>query len=111
MRSVNQTKCDNKGKWLYHRYYRARSIWFRGPNEFEDEPWTWNLRCFRAISTTQERRYSCLMEDEKEYGIRVRGRRQGHSLPEAWDDYTSSACYAYKSWKHNSKRKTQWKYE
>lgn len=109
---VNQTKRKNKVKWFYHSYYRSSGFYnFWGVTWIDSEAWTWNMPCFRAIKTYPERRAACLTEEEKEYGVRVRGRRQGHALPDAYDDICISAWSTQKSWKHNSKRRKQWKYE
>jgi hypothetical protein len=59
---------------------------------------------FRKPKTTQERRWSCAWDDE-EFAPKIRKRRKGHNLPNAWDDYIS---HNEKSWKRQSKRKHQW---
>ncbi len=60
---------------------------------------------FRKIRTTQERKWAHAWDDE-EFAPRPRAARQGHNLPDSWDDYFSRA---QKSWKWQSKRKHQWK--
>ena len=63
---------------------------------------------FRTISTTNERRQNAL--HVAEYGPNIiRGARRGRSLPDSWDDYCNSAGRAANNWKHNSKRRHQWK--
>lgn len=66
----------------------------------------------RTFSTTPERRRNAADVDDygEEYGQNiVRGRRRGHNLPDAYDDYPNSVNDTIKSWKHHSKRKKQWK--
>lgn len=55
---------------------------------------------YRHPRTTQEMRRAC-DKDEKKY---IRGARQRHSLPNAWDDI---AVFETKCWKKT--RKTQYK--
>lgn len=60
----------------------------------------------RRPRTTQERR-AYFHDEVSEYGIRIRGRRSAHHLPNAWDDLVRSDVFDRKSWKRQ--RKTQWK--
>ena len=106
----NQTKRNNKKKWLQHAHYDPIGYYATGL-DWAEEPFTWNIRCHRRLQTNNERRQSFLTTDETDYGIRIRGRRQGRTLPNSWDDYVISEWYSRKSWKHNSKRKKQWKFE
>lgn len=59
----------------------------------------------RRIRTFHERRWAHAWDDE-EFAPRVRAARQGHNLPDPWDDYWADN---QKSWKRQSKRKHQWK--
>lgn len=56
---------------------------------------------YHHMKTTQERRWSLA---EKEDGVRWRGKRNFHNLPNAWDDWTR---FTEKNWK--SQRRHQWK--
>lgn len=60
---------------------------------------------FRYIRTTQERCWAHAWDDE-EFCPSPRASRQGHNLPDAWDDYWA---HSEKNWKMQSKRKHQWK--
>lgn len=63
---------------------------------------------FREFSTKQEKSYALLHQIEyAEYGLRIRNRR-GSNLPDSWEDLRSSVDDGAKSWKHNSKRKSQY---
>ena len=68
---------------------------------------------FRHMHSTQEKRWNQLTEDEIDVGITIRGRRRKYNLRCYWDDVLAGHQYdcSRKSWKHNSKRKNQWKYE
>lgn len=64
---------------------------------------------FRAIRTNQEIRENDGLlydEDALEHGVKVRGRRKRHNLPNSWDDISRSYG-TNKSWKEH--RKSQWK--
>lgn len=76
-------------RWMMRRNGRKKSAygWFRRPK------------------TTQEMRWAHAWDDEEDCPP-PRGRRQGHNLPNAWDDYYA---HGEKSWKKQSKRKRQWK--
>jgi len=64
--------------------------------------------CHRKFSTTHERRQN--IHAIMEYGDTiVRGKRRGHNLPNTWDDLPNRSWGAASSWKHNSKRRKQWK--
>ena len=82
---------------------------FYGPTfkfRFDPVPGTGNHRTsyhgVRHMKTTQERRLSCDIE-HKEY---IRGARNIHNLPNAWDDH----WYAKrtKGWKRTKNKKRQW---
>lgn len=62
----------------------------------------WHKGCYyRSIKTTQERRFSFTAKDD---GVRWRGKRNFHNLPNAWDDvYRGNE----KNWKRF--RMNQWK--
>jgi hypothetical protein len=77
-------------------------------NKMVPETWSWY---FRGIRTANEYRQNAahVAEYEPEYGALVRGSRRGYNLPSAWDDKPNSVWHSRKSWKHNSKRRHQWK--
>lgn len=63
----------------------------------------------RRLRTTQEHRENSFIKhdvDAKEYGVKARGRRSGHNLPNSWDDYGRSD-WSHRTWKRH--RKHQWK--
>lgn len=63
---------------------------------------------WRRVKTTQARRMAvnvCKDEGEPEF----RGARRKRSIPTTWDEVYKSVHDNYKSWKHNSKRRKQWK--
>jgi hypothetical protein len=63
---------------------------------------------FRAVKTQNERRQNAAIIAD--YGDNVvRGRRRSKQLPSAWDDIPVHSWDLVKSWKHNSKRRHQWK--
>ena len=75
--------------------------------------WFWNYHpgskrsnghCYRHMKTTQERRWAHAWDDE-EFAPKPRASRQGHNLPNVYDDYWRGSDG--KSWKNY--RKTQWK--
>ena len=59
---------------------------------------------FRSIRTFQERKMSFAFDEEN--FVKCRSSRNNSNLPCSWDDYYS---HNEKSWKHQSKRKHQWK--
>lgn len=61
---------------------------------------------FKKIKTFQELKLNCGHVIEYGYAM-VRGRRR--KLPTAWDDIPCQVWKQKKSWKHNSKRRKQWK--
>lgn len=63
---------------------------------------------YRAIRTTNERRQTSGHVDEYGESI-VRGRRRGKTLPNSWDDFQNHSADSTSSWKHNSRRRHQWK--
>lgn len=115
MRHVDQTKRNNKVKFLYHEHYQSWHwhLWWK--DDIADvEKWYRkdnHLRCYRRINTTHERRWSLAYEEANEYGCYVRGKRSKRSLPNTWDDICIGSHNHGKSWKKNSKRKKQWKYK
>lgn len=60
---------------------------------------------FRRFKTFQERKWADAWKDE-EFAPHVRRARAKPNLPDPWDDHYSCGS---KSWKHQSKRKYQWK--
>jgi len=85
-------KDNRRARWHTHRHYN------RGQKK---GAYGW----IRNIKTFQERKWTNAWDDE-EFAPRPRATRQGHNLPDAWDDYWAGA---QKSWKWQSKRKHQWK--
>ncbi len=63
---------------------------------------------FRPIRTYAEARTNVGHADEYGPGI-VRWKRTGRLLPDAWWDLPNGSWATDKSWKHNSKRRKQWK--
>lgn len=59
----------------------------------------------RHMHTQHEKRWQNAWDDE-EFAPKYRAKRQGHNLPDTWDDYW---VRGQKSWKYQSKRKHQWK--
>ena len=62
-------------------------------------------RVLRRPRTTQERR-AYFHDEIAEYGVRIRGRRSAHALPNAWDDICRSDIFT-KNWK--KQRRTQYR--
>lgn len=66
------------------------------------------LSYFRKPSTMKEMRKACA--DIEEYGQNiVRAKRNHKNLPNSYDDIYCNIHDTKKSWKHNSKRRKQWK--
>ncbi len=63
---------------------------------------------YRRPRTMSERKAACGHIDE--YGeVLVRAKRNHKNLPNSYDDLPSDIYGTMKSWKHNSKRRKQWK--
>jgi hypothetical protein len=102
----NQKKRKNKVKDLYFEYYSAES-WSRYKYYDLDS----RYRYHRNPATSQECRNSFLTEDEVSVGVKIRGRRSASMLPTMWDDLVTTSWNLKRSWKKNSTRPYQWKYE
>lgn len=63
-------------------------------------------RSIARVKTQAEHRKIAGVEKE-DFEPEFRGKRR--NLPNAWDDKKVGIFYNYKSWKHNSKRRKQWK--
>lgn len=88
------------------RGYHNGSWWDEDDKQYEFEFITGGW--FRSFCTMQERRRNSA--DVADWGAEiVRGRRRGHNLPDAWDDYQNAASRSVNSWKTHSKRRHQWK--
>ena len=74
-------------------------------NKVKRETWNWWFRHFRTMN--EHKQNAACIADHGE--ILVRGKRRRRNLPSVWDDLPNSAWHTRKSWKHNSKRKHQWK--
>ena len=74
-------------------------------NRMKTEWWSWH---YRSVKTMNEIRQNHAHENEYGSGL-VRPARTGYSLPSDWDDLPNSRWHTHKSWKHNSKRRHQWK--
>ncbi len=63
----------------------------------------------KHFSTLQEKSLYLIHQAEyqKEYGIKLRGKRSPRSLPDAWDDLPSDVT-SNKCWKDRTKRKRQY---
>jgi hypothetical protein len=74
-------------------------------NKRKRETWGW---WYRKFSTANEHRQNeaCIADHGE---ILVRPKRRRGNLPTSWDDLPNSAWDTRKSWKHNSKRRHQWK--
>lgn len=109
----------NKVKNLYHveyTYVYDGHWWgiFRDDEEIHESSlieYGW----YRRVRFYPEKRdqYDYLHEDHEGYEVRIhpRGKRRGKNLPDSWDDYHNRSWGMRKSWKRNSKRKRQWKWE
>lgn len=67
---------------------------------------------YRPVKTTNERAQAdfCFYdEDCLEYGVLPRAKRNAVNIPSAYDDVDIAAWKYLASWKHNSKRRKQWK--
>lgn len=73
--------------------------------------WSSNLSHHHKCRTTHEKRWNEAHDDEYgvEYGLWTRKARTGRKLPSLWEDPGNASWDTRKSWKHNSKRKKQWK--
>ncbi len=71
-----------------------------------------NLRdyMFRHLSTKQERSLYLMHEHEyfKEYNLKLRKKRSARQLPTEYDDIRSFVKKSSASWKHSTKRRTQY---
>lgn len=101
---------------LFEFYLKRHKLYpYNKPYSFRDGP-VYGVHCMRGgwgyhrhLRTTQERRENSFIKhdvDAKEYGVKARGRRCGHNLPDSWDDYGRSD-WGHRSWKRH--RKHQWK--
>jgi len=101
---------------LFETYLKRHKLYpYNRPYTFRDGP-VYGVRCIRGgwgyhrrLSTTQERRENSFIKhdvDAKKHGVKARGRRCGHNLPNNWDDLGRSD-YGHRSWKRH--RKHQWK--
>ena len=85
-----------------HRY------WWSWKQEYIDSELFVVCGYLRHIKTTNERRQNAAHADE--YGPElVRGKRRGRNLPDAWEDISLNTWGQRKCWKHNSKRRKQYK--
>lgn len=98
---------NKKIKQQYRNSYKSESFFLKD-YYFDIYP---NVRsgCHKKFSKQQEKSHFQMhsLEYKREYGLKIRGKRAG-GLAECWDDYPSYVCEMGKSWKHNSKRKTQY---
>jgi len=79
---------------------RYRNRWYR-QNGHKKQPWGG----YRSIRTFHERKWAHAWDDE-EHAPKPRAIRQGHNLPDQWDEFRQ---HCDKSWKSQSKRKHQWR--
>ena len=79
---------------------KYRNRWYRQSGH---KKYAWGG--FRSFKTFQERKWANAWDDE-EFAPKVRAARNAHNLPNSWDDFNA---HCEKSWKHQSKRKHQWK--
>lgn len=86
--------------------WSVRKVWNRYDNDWDHKNYAFGY--FRSIRTLNERRANegCITE----YGTGlVRAARNKRNLPNSWDDIYCGAYDLTASWKHNSKRRKQWK--
>lgn len=106
----------NKTKKLYHEYELVEYLSFYGTRYsfysvnllLDDSGYHRSVRYF------PERREQHQIHEDLNgelIQVKIRGRRKGKNLPDGWDDFQNSARNEKKSWKRNSKRKHQWKWE
>lgn len=110
MRLANKNTAKNKMKRQYVIQPRFSWSWYCHTS-LEDIYYSDALGMFRAVRTTQAKRYSFLIDEDREHNINMRGKRSNRGIPSSWDDICVAANDETKSWKRNSKRKKQWKYE
>lgn len=89
-----------KSDWAYRKYWNTYSQEIDFTND--------SLGYFRRISTTAEHRANAGCDADYGQGF-VRGARRGGNLPNSWDDVHCGAYGLSACWKHNSKRRKQWK--
>lgn len=65
-----------------------------------------NIGYYRKVKTTNTRRQIEAVEREEDEPL---FRAKNRNLPDSRDDSYIGVRYTYKSWKHNSKRRKQWK--
>lgn len=99
-KAICKRKGDNK---------KIKTSW--GTSEYVDRDgevqYNYGSSYFRKVNTKNEMTQN--LAHENEYGQEfIRGRRRGRNLPNSWDDVHSSYWGCRRSWKHHSKRKSQW---
>lgn len=92
-----------KSDWSYREYWNT---WTNEVDYTNDSLGIY----YRRIRTTAERRANTGCDADYGPGL-VRRSRCWRNLPNSWDDYTCGAWSVRASWKHNSKRRKQWKPE
>lgn len=96
-------------------FYIGKSFWFRTkdiPVRFRVDPVphtgknSWRFRCYykTRMNVMPEKR---ALATAKEWGVRVRGKRNKRLLPDPWDDVRRGDSWNAKSWK-KMKKKRQW---
>lgn len=92
-----KVRAENREK--YHvRFEEREARWERVRKLYEGKGY-WG--CYRQVSTTQEKRITCI-DEHKPY---IRGKRSFRSLPSAYDDIS---FVREKNWKSRTKHRKQW---
>ena len=76
-------------------------------NKLKSETWSW---FYRGVRTSNEIRQNNAHVNEHGQNM-VRAKRRGFNIPSSWDDKPNSRWDTRKNWKHNSKRRHQWKHK
>lgn len=102
LRKIKKGSAD-KIKYIFGAVHSNYGVWGDG--------WSNNLTHHHKCRTTNEKRWNEAHDDEygAEYGVWTRKSRTGRNLPSLWEDPGNASWNTRKSWKHNSKRRKQWK--
>lgn len=108
-----KNKFEKKKIQYRNKYSRVVAYFFdNGKVEVDEYEMYPNARSYmhRSFSTKQERSLFQMHEHEycKEYKLHLRRRRSSSMLPSSWDDLYCGMYDVEKSWKHSTKRKTQY---
>ncbi len=106
---ANLVKTKTSNASIKRAYRTVPNMWW---GSYIDEPSIYytfaELHHYRSPSTMREMRKACA--DMDDYGDNiVRAKRNHKNLPNSYDDVYCGVYGTRKSWKHNSKRRKQWK--